>query len=441
MKITFIYPAIGNKEGRTFTPFSKMEPLMFAVLAGKTPEDIEVKFHDDRLEPIPYDESTDLVAITVETYTAKRSYEIAFNYRKRGVTVIMGGCHPTLIPEEVLEHADSVIVGEAEGLWSNILDDAKRKRLKRVYKMERPARLTGIKPKTNIFDNKLYLPVSLVYFGRGCKYSCEFCAVNACCKQRVNHRPVQDVIAEIESRKNRIIFFVDDNIAIDINKAKALFKGLIPLKIHWVGKISINFANDDELLRLMSRSGCVGVLIGFESLNMKNLTQIKKECNTEVNSYTENIRRIKHHGIMIWGSFLLGCDADNIDSFSYAVDFAIRNKFVLAAFNQMMPYPGTSFYKKLKSEGRLLYDNWWLAPTYSFGHAVFKPKQMTPEQLTEGCFKARLEFNKYSSILRRALDIEANIKNIHNMLAYFFYNFVARKEVNFKQNMKLGLEV
>jgi radical SAM superfamily enzyme YgiQ (UPF0313 family) len=438
MKVTFIYPSMGNRYGRRFVPFSRMEPLMFAVLAGLTPPGVGVTLHDDRFEDIPYDEPTDLVAITVETYTARRAYEIASEYRRRNVPVVVGGCHPTLVPEEALLHSDAVVIGEAEGVWETVLRDAARKNLQRKYLGGRPS-LSGLEPRTDIFRGKRYLPVSLVFFGRGCRHACRFCAVGSVYRRQVNCRPVGDVIREIENRGCRTIFFVDDNIASDVSSAKELFRALIGLRVRWVGQISIDLAGDYELVELMAESGCKGVLVGFESLIEENLAQMGKYCNLNVNGYERYLRRLNERGIMLWGSFLLGCDADNAEAIEAAARFAEAHKLALAAFNPLTPYPGTPLYDELSSKGRMLSERWWLDPAFRFGHAVFRPQLMTPEELTEGCMKARLAFNRYRSILRRATDIRANCSGLFNALAYVAGNLIARREVVVKQGLALGL--
>ena len=197
--------------------------------------------------------------MSVETYTAKRSYQIASEYRRRGVPVVMGGFHPTLVPDEASEYAESIVVGEAEGLWPQLMNDFRGGRLQRVYKQAKRPALTGLRPDRSIFEGKRYLPVGLVEAGRGCHLQCEFCAIQSYFKNTQTRRPADEIIEEIRRIKKPLIFFVDDNITSNMDQAKEFFRKLIPLKIRWVSQASINAAHDEEFLRLIKASGCQGL--------------------------------------------------------------------------------------------------------------------------------------------------------------------------------------
>ena len=250
MKITLIKPNIGRREHSLYVDNASMEPLQLAILAALTPDDIEVVMYDDRLEAIPYDEPTDLVAITVETFTARRSYEISEEYRKRGVKVIMGGIHAVLIPEEVKEHCDSIMIGDAEDKWGEMVEDLRRGELKAEYICD-PVCIPQkrVIPRRDIFENKKYMPITLMQFSRGCRYNCKYCASSVYFKQHHYCRDIDEVVEEIRQQKRKLIFFVDDNIVGDKEKAKELFRRLIPLKIKWVSQGSIDMLEDEELIR------------------------------------------------------------------------------------------------------------------------------------------------------------------------------------------------
>ncbi|MBR6485343.1 MAG: radical SAM protein, partial [Lachnospiraceae bacterium] len=235
MKIILIKPNIGRREHSLYVDNASMEPLQLGVLAALTPSDIEVKMYDDRLERIPYDEKADLVAITVETFTARRSYEIADEYRKRGTKVLMGGMHVKLLPDEVKEHADSIMIGDAEDKWVDMIDDLRLGSLKEVYEC-RPVCVPqkGVITRRDIYKGKKYMPISLMQFSRGCKYSCKYCASSVYFERRHFTRDVDEVVAEVKSQKRKLLFFVDDNIVGDKERAKELFRALIPLKVRWV---------------------------------------------------------------------------------------------------------------------------------------------------------------------------------------------------------------
>lgn len=435
MKLTLIMPGVGRKEGDTYIDSWRMEPLVLAVLGGLTPPDVEVKAIDDRIEPIPYDEDTDLAAITVEAYTARRAYQIASEFRKRGVPVVLGGYHPTLMPEESIQYADSVVIGEAEGVWEQLISDARNNKLKRFYKSDNRPLLTGIKPRRDLFEGKSYMPLALVESARGCKFSCDFCSISAFYKSTHNWIPVKEVAKEVELLGRKNIFFVDDNITSNRERAKELFRELIPLKIRWISQADITIADDDELLTLMEKSGCVSLLIGFESLNADNLSQMGKSWNTSI-GYESRLRKIREHRFKIYATFVFGYDNDNDDAFERTLEFSLKHKFFLAAFNHLMPFPGTSLYNFLAKENRLLYKKWWLDSGYHFGDIVFKPKQMTPEELSFKCIETKRRFYKYSSILRRFDIREYNEPFFIGV--FFWLNFLLRKEVSKKQGIPIG---
>lgn len=272
MRLTLVHPCIGRKTGQRYIRTWQMEPLPPAQIAALTPDDVEIRFYDDRMERIPFDEPTDLVAISVETYTARRAYQIATEYRKRGVPVVMGGFHATLCTDEVARYAEAVVVGEAEAVWLRVIEDFRVGRLEKTYRAVARPDLKGVRPDRAIFAGKRYLPIGLVEAGRGCHLKCEFCAIQSFFNSTQTRRPVEDIIAEIRQIKHdkKLIFFVDDNITSNLEQAKAFFRALIPERIKWVSQASINVAHDEEFLQLIKESGCQGLLIGFESLNPEN---------------------------------------------------------------------------------------------------------------------------------------------------------------------------
>lgn len=438
MKLTLIQPSMGRKVGQRYIKTWQMEPLPPATIAGLTPPDVEIKFYDDRMESIPYDDSTDLVAISVETYTAKRSYQIASDYRRRGVPVVMGGFHPTLCPEEVSQHAESVVIGEAEGLWEKVISDAARKSLKPYYSSSHRPDLTAVQPDRSIYVGKRYLPLALVEATRGCQYRCNFCAIQTFFDHSHNIRPVDKIVAEIKSIKHKpLIFFVDDNITSNFKHAKELFQALIPLKIRWVSQASINLASDEALLELMVASGCQGVLIGFESLNPKNLTLMNKRINLAHEDFKKALANLRRHNIRIYATFIFGYDGDTQASFDETLEFAIQHKFYLAAFNHLTPFPGTPLYQRLEGEGRLLHSKWWLDDQYSYNMVPFQPLHMTPKCIQQNCIEARRVFYSWHNIWQRGLS-PVNRKNPIMWLSYYWINQLFHQEVNMRNHYPLG---
>lgn len=438
MKLTLIQPSMGRKVGQKYIKTWQMEPLPPATIAGLTPPEVEVKFYDDRMEPIPYDEPTDLVAISVETYTAKRSYQIASDFRRRGVPVVMGGFHPTLCPEEASQYAESVVIGEAEGLWETIMADAERSTLQPYYSSPHRPTLANVKPDRSIYNGKRYLPLALVEATRGCQYRCNFCAIQTFFNHSQNARPLDNILAEIKSIKNKpLIFFVDDNITSDVSHAKEFFRALIPLKIRWVSQASINLAFDEELLQLMVASGCQGVLIGLESLNPNNLALMNKRVNLAHDGFEQALANLNRHNIRLYITFVFGYDDDTEASFDETLRFAIQQKFYLAAFNHLTPFPGTPLYQSLEAEGRLLSAKWWLDDQYGYNMVPFQPLRMTPERIQHKCVEARRTFYSWRNIYQRGLS-PINRKNPLMWLSYYWINHLFHQEVSMRDHYPLG---
>jgi radical SAM superfamily enzyme YgiQ (UPF0313 family) len=416
-----------------------MHPLAFAILRSRTPPDVEVVLHDERVEPILLDEPTDLVAMTVETYTARRAFQLASSYRRRGIPVVMGGYHPTFLPGECAPFADSVVPGDAEDVWPTVVADARRGRLRPIYRPDGLPSLKGGPPADrSIFEGKRYAPVTLVQYARGCRFNCEFCSIHAFYGSTVRERPVREVCEEIERAGRRLVLFVDDNLFVNVAKAKELFRALQPLGISWFCQSSVDIARDRDLVKLMGRSGCSIALFGFESLRVENLRQMRKGWNVKWQDLETSIGVIRDAGIMIYGSFVHGYDHDTAQSFDDTVEFAIRNKFCLAGFNPLTPTPRAPLYDRLAREGRLIYERWWLDPRFRYGAATFHPRGMTAAELTDGCWRARSAFNAATAIFRRFLDPLGALRSPRHAFQFLVSNVVARREIHSKQGAPLG---
>ncbi len=423
--MTLIKPRISGNRQQFYLNFLHLEPLSIATVAGLLPESVSVSFHDDRYEAIPFTAPTDFVGITVDTYSAKRAYALSAEYRQRGVPVVLGGFHPTLAPDEALEHADCIVVGEAENIMGEMIDDFRHHRLKRIYTSPEDVCLDNVRPRRDIFRGKPYPGIKPVEFGRGCKYRCDFCCIHEFYGGRYRSRPVAQVIDEIRSLKRRLIMFTDDNIVNSPERAKELFRALIPLRIRWVSQSSIDAAGDEEMLSLMRRSGCIGLLIGLESLSGKSLAGMNKRADREW--YEEALRRIRFHGLAVNGSFVWGYDGDTPESLAEECDFAIRQRFIFAGFNHFMPSPGTRAIRRLREENRLLYGKWWLDQEDYFGSPAFVPQQLTPDELARARFEARRKFYRISSIVYRAFDFRTHARNVYFLLFFLFSNLRLRR--------------
>jgi radical SAM superfamily enzyme YgiQ (UPF0313 family) len=442
-RLTIIHPCIGRTAGQTdYIRTWQMESLPAAVLAGLTPPDVEVKFYDDRMERIPYDEPTDAVAITVETYTAKRAYQIASEYRRRKIPVVMGGFHAALCPDEVAEYAEAVVVGEAEGLWPAVIDDLQHDTLQKFYRRSngRPS-LRNLSPDRRIFRGKRYLPVGLVEAGRGCHFKCDFCAVQTVFNASQTCRPVDEIIDEVRrvSRTAKLLFFVDDNITSNMPQAKEFLRELAKVNVRWVSQSSINAAHDEEFLDLLARSGCMGVLIGFESLNPATLKKMNKTFNTAHGGFAAAVAKLRARKIRVYATFVFGYDEDEESTFPATVKFAQECGFYIAAFNHLTPFPGTPLYSRLRAEGRLLYDKWWLDPHYTYNRIPFQPRRLSPEALQRACLNARRRFYSWPSILRRGFD-PVNRSDGFMWRNFYLINALHRADVSQRDGYPLGDE-
>lgn len=443
MRLTFVHPSIGRRRGdRSYISTWQMEPLPVAALAALTPQDVAMRFYDDRMEGIAFDEPTDLVAISTETYTMRRAMQIASEYRRRGVPVVMGGFHPTLCPDEAARYAEAVVIGEAEEAWPRLVDDFRHGCLEKFYRGQpgafaaRPTRYDR-----RLFRGKRYLPIGLIETARGCRFRCSFCAIQSFFERRASRRFLPSVLAELDeqSRSRRFFFFVDDNFAADLDEAKQFLRELASLKLRWVTQLAINAAHDEEFLSLLASAGCRGALIGFESLDGEALRGMGKAFNTMKGGYAPALANLSRHGIRIYGTFTFGHDDERADAFEQALDFALSNGFYLAAFNHLTPFPGTPLYSRLKHAGRLRYEAWWRDPAYRYNEVPFHPRPLSHEQVRKGCVTARRRFYSLRSIARRGL---REVRGDDAFMAWSFWgiNAMHRREVGLRDGFPLGDE-
>ena len=441
MRLTIIHPAIGHKRGERYIRSWQMEPLPAAVIAGLTPGDVELRFYDDRMEKIPIEEPTDAVVISLETYTAKRAYQIASDYRQRNVPVIFGGFHATLVPEEAARYAEAVVIGEAERIWETVIDDLRHGTLQKYYQGEEQPTLDMIRVDRSIFQGKRYLPIGLVETGRGCKFPCEFCAIQTFFDRTHRARPIEQIVNELRhlKKKTKVFFFVDDNFAGNIQAAKDLLVSIAPLKLRWITQMSINAAHDEEFLDLLVKSGCMGVLIGFESLNEDNLISMKKSFNTMKGGYEKALENLRRYHIRVYATFMFGYENDTCKSFDKAVEFAVEEKFYIAAFNHLTPFPGTPLYTRLQQDRRLRFNSWWLDDQYRYNDVPFHPEQLAHQDVTRLCVEARRKFYSWGSIIKRGFD-KTNRNDSFMFRNYLPINMMHRADVSRRNGYPLGDE-
>lgn len=394
--------------------------LSLMYLAGLTPEDDEVSIVDELVESIDFNVKYDLVAITAYTSQALRAYDIANKFREADTTVIMGGIHASALPDEALQHVDSVVIGEADYLWEEILDDCRNKRLKPTYKSTKLHDLKDMPvPRYDLVKKQYYIGDTLpVLATRGCPHNCEFCTVTKFFGNTYRVRPIDDVIHDIKMSGTKSFFFVDDNIIGNRRYAEELFKRLIPLNIKWSGQSTVTLGKFPDLCKLMAKSGCFSLVLGIESINQASLETVSKGHN-KVTDYYKLLNTIKENGLCFQLSMILGFDEDDDTIFDQTLDFIYNTRPHLASLNVPIPYPGTIFTKKLDDEGRILHKDW---SKYRIGNVVFKPKLLNAETLE---IKNREAFKKLfnlRSIFRRCIDQPRRC-----MLRSFCVNLITRK--------------
>jgi radical SAM superfamily enzyme YgiQ (UPF0313 family) len=432
MKIVLIRPNMGD-----YRSTDAMPPLAMGILAARA-NGHQITFYDDKVEPIPATLDADLIALSVETFTACRAYQLADQFRKQGSLVVMGGYHPTFLPEEALGHADAVLTGDAEGVWEQLLSDAANGCLQRVYCGNNQAALTDYRIDRSIFADKSYAPIELIQYGRGCRFVCDFCSIHSFYGTHVRLRPAEHVRQELETlNRKRLLFFVDDNLFSTEDDLGALLSAIKPLNLRWSCQISIDIARNLSMLDRLADAGCRYVLIGFESLERKNLLQMKKNWNNVAGSYLQVVRELHQRGIGVYGTFVFGYDHDTPDSILRSVEFALEARLEIANFNPLTPTPGSALYSRLRDEKRLLSPQWWLEPDYRYGDPIFAPGAMTAEQLAEGCFAAKKQFYTWSSIAKRVLDSDRSFSLFGTSMTTIA-NVISRREVYRKQGRLLG---
>ena len=395
-------------------------PLSLPLLAGLTPSGVDVRLIDENVEITDTNTAADWVAITCMTASAPRAYEIADAFRRRGIPVVMGGIHPTVMPDEASAHADAVVVGEAEPVWREILQDLAGNRLKPRYENFGFACMEAMPlPRRDLLRGERYVTTNVVQTARGCPNGCSFCSVTSVFGRRYRFRPIPEVIEEVRSLRGWV-GFVDDNIVGHAGRAKELFEALIPLKIRWVGQGDLSMAKDPELMSLAVRSGCQAMFVGLESVSQENLRATSKRPNIGTDM-SEAIRKIHSAGIEIIGSFVLGLDGDNKDVFKRTAEFAKSHKLVAAQFSVLTPFPGTVVRRQMEQEGRIADHDW---SHYTMSNVVFRPRNMTGEELLRGQKATYRDFYSIQSIFKRALTMRRKL--VLRLLVNMSYRFIGR---------------
>ena len=393
-RLLLIYPTT-HKLG--WVKYFQLPSLSLQQVAAVTPPGWEVALIDESQDPVPSGRDFDLVGITAMTHQAARAYEIADQFRSDGIPVIMGGMHPTVMPEEALGHADAVVIGEAELVMAKLLDDFLHGRLEKIYRapISQDDKLVIPWSRREILAGKRYLTTQTVQASRGCPYDCAFCTVTQYFGNRFRYRDPADILAEIRSFPRKLVIFLDDNLLGDPAKARPILEGMAEMGIRWGSQTSLRFAEDRELLKLVARSGCIGLFVGIESVTGQFSLLAKSAGGS---SQADLMKRIRDAGIILETSLIFGFDDHDQSIFEKTLRFVEDCAVSVPTFNVLTPYPGTKLFQQYEQEGRLLHRDW---SRYNHAEVVFRPKLMSPEQLYQGWVDARKEAYTWPSILSR----------------------------------------
>lgn len=401
LKLALLAPAGAmHRYGGSFGKSLHYAPLTLTTLAALVPEDIEadIKIYDETAGRIPLNLDADLIGITCITGTAPRCYAYADYFRKKGKTVMLGGVHPSMLPNETAQHADVVFTGFSEQTFPQAIRDYLNGSLKKFYHQNKDFSIVGRPfPRRELLNSKRYITTKTVEAIRGCCHTCTFCAYPAAFGRCVYKRPVKEVAAEIEAMNTRHVLFPDVNLITDRQYAIELFNALIPLKIIWLGLVTSSIGIDEELITLFRKSGCRGLLIGFESITQESQKYIHKGVN-KVDSYVELMKKLHDNGILVQGCFAFGGDEEDESVFDRTVEMIIKAKIDLPRYSILTPFPKTGYYEQLEKEGRIFEHNWAM---YDVEHVVFMPKKMTVEQLIEGTDRAWRNTYSTGNVLKR----------------------------------------
>jgi radical SAM superfamily enzyme YgiQ (UPF0313 family) len=430
VKIKLIAPNEQNENHISSAETFKIQKVNLPLLAALTPDVHTVKIVDEAFAPDELNEDVDIVGITVLTDLARRAYHIADTYRQRGVKVVMGGMHATVLPGEALQHADAVVIGEAEELWPKLLSDVVSGKMRKLYRANQITHLDGIPiPRRDLYPRSISRSYTPLAFGietaRGCPYDCEFCPIGHVMGRQYRARAVSEVIAEMESIDFPYLFLVDDALALNRPIAKRLFTEMIPLRVKWVGQGLVSLAEDLELLRLMRLSGCVGLLVGFESVQKKTHDEMRKIKNLRID-FLEAMRRFHGEGIAILGAFVFGFDHENIDIFEQTFEFILKCRLSGVLLRLLTPLPGTRLYLRLLKEGRLFDPKWWLHG-HTLDTLLFRPKGMTSNELLDGFSRLNRQTYSFGAVLKRFFGMTPWKRTALGCWAYVGFNLATRK--------------
>lgn len=398
-RLYLIYPSQLDEKGRVHKSRKAMfYGLALPLVAALTPPDFSISIVDELVDEVDFSTCADLVGLSVTTVNAPRAFQIADLFRRRGVTVVMGGMHPTVAPDECLGHADAVVRGEAEEAWPALLRDFRQGNLRKVYQSPNWTPLDSIpRPRRDLVRRDAYEVVfDPVQTTRGCPHACSFCAVSKFFGRTYRFRPVSQVVDEIKAMGTSQVFFVDDNIAGNPRYARDLFQALIPLKLTWISQASLRIARHPDLVDLAARSGCMALLLGVESVNPRTLAAVHKTTH-QVEDCGEAFRLLRQAGILAIASMILGLDDDDPSVFEATARFLENQRVPLVQLYYPVPYPGTELHRQWQDEGRIMERDW----SRYIKDVVFMPKRMSRDDLRQGLWRTYRRLYSLPSIIRR----------------------------------------
>ena len=374
------------------------QQITMPYLAAQVPSNWDVIHVDEESEEIDWNIDADVVGITFHTPSAFHAYEIAACFKSRGKCVVMGGPHVTLMPDEAIQYADVIFIGEAEGLWEEFLKSFALGSYLRMYQQTSVQSLENIPNARKDLYHRHDYTNGVLFATRGCYNYCDFCTITMMYRHKLRKRPLDEVTAEYASFKGKIIIFWDDNIAGDLGYAKELFRAIAPYRKWWSSQASIHAGRDDEFLEAAARSGCKHLFLGLESISQQSMSEVNKNFN-RAEEYFEIISRIHSHGIAVQAGFVFGFDHDTPEIFKATLDFLEKAGVQNATFNILTPFPGTPLFQRMESEGRILTRDW--RKYNSRDAVVYQPKQMSEEELLTGFRYANERFYSLVGIAKR----------------------------------------
>jgi radical SAM superfamily enzyme YgiQ (UPF0313 family) len=423
LKILLVYPTTLDYQQKPLKYRKAYLPaLSLAIIDALTPSDHSVRVINDCVEKIDYSVSYDLVGITALTSQAERAYQIASKFRQIGVKVVIGGVHASILPQEVKRHADSVVIGEAENIWEQILYDCQNEMLKPFYQdIDFPKLDRLVIPRWTHTDLSLYrravgrkMPRMPIYTTRGCVHGCKFCSVTKYFGRTYRFKPVSNVLAEIDATNATSYFFVDDNIVCNPAFSEELFRALSKKKIRWFSQANTRILKAPHLIELAGEAGCTNLFIGIESFDPESLKSVNKGFN-KPSEYLELFKRLERTGIRPWASLIFGFDNDTPEKFRENIDFLTRNNIWNIILWILTPLPGTDLYTEMVEHGRITEKSW---SKYDLNHLVFKPYKMNKAELLFNFWDIYRELYSARNIFRRTLHMISTASNPVNELIY-----------------------